>query len=120
MCARGGTRRGRSEAWLQLEHMLCPAPPHRPAKQTVLITRSLQRGEVRAEGLGQREARRRTPGCLRLCFSNPAVVLLFPMPPPEKPGVTGGGGPGGCLSGSLEPPSLALPLVRAGGILPNP
>ena len=91
MCARGRTRQGCWEAWLQLEHMLCPPPPHtRPAKQTVLITLSLWRGEVRAEGPGQREAGGGAQAAWGHCFSNP-VVLQFLLLAPEKPGVTGEG-----------------------------
>ena len=66
-------------------------PPTRPAKQTVLITLSLQRGEVRAEGPGQREAGGGAQAAWGHCFSNP--VLQFLLLAPEKPGVTGEGVP---------------------------
>lgn len=63
-----------AQAWLQLECIALPRPSLRPAKQTVLITLSLQRGELRAEGLGQPEAGGRRQAVWGYAF---LILLLF-------------------------------------------
>ena len=73
MYASGGTRQGCWEAWLQLEHTLCPAPPHDLPNRLFSSPSASRavRSEPRAWGRGRRE--RET----RLLGASASLILLF-------------------------------------------